>query len=703
MPVKLRLEIEGMTCAACQSFVEKALREQPGVQTANVNLMLNEATVEFDEELVTSEQLLSAVEDTGYGAKIPVASRSLVAAEDERGQRLQAEFESLRNKALPSLAAGLVMMAAMPFVGHDAGWWAWTQWGIATIVAVWAGRSFYVKAWGAVRHGRADMNVLVAMGTGAAYVMSAASTLWPHWFHAHGMMPQIYFEAVVFIIALVLVGKMLEARAKRQTSVALQQLAALQPKRATVRRDGTEIEIAVEALERGDLLLVRPGDGIAADGEVVEGDSSVDESMLTGESLPVEKLPGAKVYGGTTNGQGALVVRVGNSGGESALEQIIRVLRDAQSDKAPVQALADRVSAIFVPVVIVIAALSFGAWLWLGGVDAMRAGVIAVAVLVISCPCAMGLAVPTAILASTGRAARMGILIRGGEALERLGGVEVVVLDKTGTITEGKPRVTEILGPVEEILHFAGSVEAKSEHPLAKAIVAESHSRGIALSAVNQFRAEPGVGVSGEVDGKQVQVEAAARRGGIRVLVDGKEIGQLTLADGVKPSSKGAIARLRADGLRVVMLSGDREEAARAIAAEVGIEEVIAGVLPAGKVDAIARLQQGGVKVAMVGDGLNDAPALEKADVGIAMAAGTDLALEAGDVALLRGDLNGVPDGIELSRRTMRIMWQNLGWAFIYNIVGIPIAALGLLNPVFAAAAMALSSVSVVLNSLRLR
>ncbi len=703
MPVKLRLEIEGMTCAACQSFVEKALREQPGVQTANVNLMLNEATVEFDEELVTSEQLLAAVEDTGYGAKIPVASRSLVAAEDERGQRLQAEFESLRNKALPSLAAGLVMMAAMPFVGHDAGWWAWTQWGIATIVAVWAGRSFYVKAWAAVRHGRADMNVLVAMGTGAAYVMSAASTLWPHWFHAHGMMPQIYFEAVVFIIALVLVGKMLEARAKRQTSVALQQLAALQPKRATVRRDGTEIEIAVEALERGDLLLVRPGDGIAADGEVVEGNSSVDESMLTGESLPVEKLPGAKVYGGTTNGQGALVVRVGNSGGESALEQIIRVLRDAQSDKAPVQALADRVSAIFVPVVIGIAALSFGAWLWLGGVDAMRAGVIAVAVLVISCPCAMGLAVPTAILASTGRAARMGILIRGGEALEKLGGVEVVVLDKTGTITEGKPRVTEILGPAEEILHFAGSVEAKSEHPLAKAIVAESHSRGIALSAVNQFRAEPGVGVSGEVDGKQVQVEAAARRGGIRVLVDGKELGQLTLADGVKPGSKGAIARLRADGLRVVMLSGDREEAARAIAGEVGIEEVIAGVLPAGKVDAIARLQAGGVKVAMVGDGLNDAPALEKADVGIAMAAGTDLALEAGDVALLRGDLNGVPDGIELSRRTMRIMWQNLGWAFIYNIVGIPIAALGLLNPVFAAAAMALSSVSVVLNSLRLR
>jgi Cu+-exporting ATPase len=422
--------------------------------------------------------------------------------------------------------------------------------------------------------------------------------------------------------------------------------------------------------------------------------------MLTGESLPVEKVVGGRVYGGTTNGQGGLLVRVNTVGAESVLEQIVRVLREAQGDKAPVQALADRVSAVFVPVVVGIALLSGLVWGLVGGADLVRATVIAVAVLVISCPCAMGLAVPTAILASTGRAARMGILIRSGEALERLGEVGIVVLDKTGTITQGKPKVTEVIG---EVLGLAASVEALSEHPLARAIVEEAKVRGLVLEPVSGFVAKPGVGVAGVVGGRLVEVVAAERRGGVSVLVDGVEVGGLTLADAVKETSREAVGRLRAMGLRVVMLSGDREEAARAVAALVGIDEVVAGVLPAGKVEAVGRLQAGGVKVAMVGDGLNDAPALEKADVGIAMASGSDLAIEAGDVALLRGDLRGVADAIELSRRTMRVMRQNLGWAFVYNVVGIPVATLGLLNPVVAAGAMALSSVSVVLNSLRLR
>jgi Cu+-exporting ATPase len=700
LKLRVELQIEGMTCAACSSFVEKTLVEQAGVSRASVNLMMNQAVVEFDPGVVSAEQLRLAVEETGYGASMPVVGRTAVEEEDAREVTLAAEYGELRVRALGSLCVGLAMMGAMPFAGHELGWWAWTQMVLALGVAGWAGRGFYVKGFAAVRQGRADMNVLVAMGTGAAFLISAASLVWPHWFHSRGMMPQIYFEAVVFIIALVLVGKMLEARAKRQTSVALQQLAALQPKRATVRREGVEMELGIGELRRGDLLVVRPGERIGADGEVVGGGSSVDESMLTGESLPVEKVVGGRVYGGTTNGQGGLLVRVNTVGAESVLEQIVRVLREAQGDKAPVQALADRVSAVFVPVVVAIALLSGLLWALMGGADLVRATVIAVAVLVISCPCAMGLAVPTAILASTGRAARMGILIRSGEALERLGEVGIVVLDKTGTITQGKPKVTEVIG---EVLGLAASVEALSEHPLARAIVEEAKVRGLVLEPVSGFVAKPGVGVAGVVGGRLVEVVAAERRGGVSVLVDGVEVGGLTLADAVKETSREAVGRLRAMGLRVVMLSGDREEAARAVAALVGIDEVVAGVLPSGKVEAVGRLQAGGVKVAMVGDGLNDAPALEKADVGIAMASGSDLAIEAGDVALLRGDLQGVVEAIELSRRTMRVMRQNLGWAFVYNVVGIPVAALGLLNPVVAAGAMALSSVSVVLNSLRLR
>jgi Cu+-exporting ATPase len=689
-----------MTCAACQNFVEKTLREQPGVAHASVNLMLNQAVVEFDPEVVSPEQLRAAVEETGYGARIEAPGVDVFAQEDARGQALEAEYVALRRRALPSLATGAVMMAAMPLAGHEVGWWAWVQMLLALAVAVGAGRSFYVKAWSAVRHRAADMNVLVALGTGAAFAISLASLLWPHWFHMHGMMPQIYFEAVVFIIALVLVGKMLEARAKRQTSLALEQLVALQPKRVVVRRGEEEVEIAADAVQRGDLMLVKPGERVGADGVVMEGASSVDESMLTGESLPVEKSPGARVYGGTTNLHGAILVRVGAEGGESLLAGIVRALREAQTDKAPVQALADRVSAVFVPAVVIAAMVAAAAWMIWGGADMVRAAVVAVAVLVISCPCAMGLAVPTAILAATGRAARMGILIRSGEALERLGEVTVAVLDKTGTITAGKPKVVRVEG---EVLQLAASVEALSEHPLARAVVEEARTRGVALCEVSEFLATPGVGVRGVVDGHVVEMKAGEEAGEIAVWVDGAQAGSIVVADVLKPGSQAAIARMREMGLRVVLLSGDKEKAARAIAAQVGIQEVIAGVLPAGKADVVGRLQSGGARVLMVGDGLNDAPALERADVGVVMASGSDLAIAAGDVALLRSELGGVVEAIELSRRTMRVMRQNLFWAFLYNAIGIPVAALGMLSPVMAAAAMALSSVSVVLNSLRLR
>lgn len=687
MSAKAQLEIEGMTCAACQSFVEKTLAGQNGVTRASVNLLLNQASIEFDPAIVTAEALAKVVSKTGYEARIGVAASTPTSTDS---------FASVWG----SLAVGIVMMIAMPLLGHEARWWVWTQMGLALLVMVGAGRQFYVKAWTALRQGRADMNVLVALGTGAAFALSSFAAVRPEWFHERGMMPQVYFEAVVLILALVLVGKMLEERAKRQTSAALRQLVDLQPKRATVRREGVEIEIAAEDLRRGDLLLVRPGDRIAADGEVVEGAGSVDESMLTGESLPIEKRVGGKVYGGTTNGYGSMLVRVSAEGGESLLGQIVRVLREAQGQKAPVQALADRVSAVFVPVVVAISVLSAVLWVAVGGVDWAHALVVGVAVLVISCPCAMGLAVPTAILASTGRAARMGILIKGGEALERLGEVSVVVLDKTGTITKGTPSVVRVTG---DVLGLAASLEAKSEHPLAMAIVREATVQGMEMRAVTDFVAEPGVGVRGVVEGKRVEVASGAEAGAVKVLVDGEEAGMIWLADEVKETSAGAVARMRAMGLRVVMLSGDREDAARSVAAAVGIDEVIAGVRPAGKVEAVARLQAGGARVAMVGDGLNDAPALEKADVGIAMAKGADLAIEAGDVALLRGDLNGVAEAIELSRRTMRVMRQNLFWAFLYNVVGIPVAALGLLNPVVAAGAMAMSSISVMLNSLRLR
>jgi Cu+-exporting ATPase len=637
---------------------------------------------------------------------------------------------------------------------------------LTTLVMMWAGRHFYVGAWKAFRHHSANMDTLIAVGTGAAYLYSIIATVAPGFFTARGVVPDIYYEAVIFIIALVLLGNALEARAKRQTSAALRRLASLQPKTARVLRHGpqgpAEIDVSIDDVRAGDTIVVRPGERIPVDGDVVDGRSAVDESMLTGESVPIEKESGDRVFGGTINRTGSVRVRATTLGADSALSRIVTLMRDAQASRAPIQHLADRISAVFVPVVISIAVATFVAWFIAvsppAGTAAVRGFAAAVSVLIIACPCAMGLAVPTAIMVATGKGAELGVLIKGGEALERARDIDTVVLDKTGTVTMGRPTVVDVvrpssaeqspgskvLGPRVDILALVASLERLSEHPLADAIVTDARERELELSHPEHFESISGCGVVGVVDGVQVIAgnESLMRDRGIdvatlrtdaeRLASEGKtpvfaavrhpgprtsdlgpgtlDLALLAIADPIKPTAARAVERLRAMRLRVVMLTGDNRRTAEAVARDVGIDHVVAEVLPAGKVAEVQRLQGEGRVVAMVGDGINDAPALAQADVGIAMGTGTDIAGEAGDVVLMRGDPESVADAIRLARRTMRTMKQNLFWAFVYNVVGIPVAA-GVLYPVFgfllspilASAAMAMSSVSVVGNSLRLR
>jgi Cu+-exporting ATPase len=600
---------------------------------------------------------------------------------------------------------------------------------------IWAGRRFYVKAWAALKHRTSDMNTLIALGTGAAFLYSAAVTLAPSFFTGHGVTAGVYYETVVLIIGLILTGNALESRAKMRTTQALRKLAGLQPDTARIERDGHETQIAIAAVRAGDVVLIRPGERIPVDGTVMEGRSSVDESMLTGESIPVEKEPGGSVIGGTINQSGFLKISATTLGAASTLGRIVRLLRDAQSSRAPVQRLADRISAVFVPTVVVIASITLGAWITLAGTDAfVRALSASITVLVIACPCAMGLAVPTAVMAATGRAAQNGILIKGGEPLQKLQAVDTVVLDKTGTVTQGKPSVTAIHvieGEESQIVRLGASLESRSEHPLGEAIVAYARGAGIALAAVTDFESLPGQGAKGVVEGVTVAagnarlfqelniatgpaeslIAALAEQGQTPVLIalDGRIAAVFAIADRVKPSSKSAIDDMKRLGLNLVLLTGDHQRTAEAIAAQIGVRNVVAGVLPEGKVEEVRRLQHEGRVVAMVGDGVNDAPVLAQADVGIAMATGSEIAMEAGDVTLMNAQLTSVLDVLHLARKTMRIMKQNLFWAFAYNVIGIPIAA-GVLYPLFglqlspaiASGAMALSSVSVVTNSLRL-
>ncbi len=731
-----RIPVTGMTCAACQARVQRSLQKQPGVADASVNLMMGTATVTYDADAVTPGALVAVIEGAGYGAELPRDDRSAFEEQEARDRATAEEFETLKRKAIVSGVVGLAAMAAMP-VMHAAMWLTWVLLVVTGAIMATAGQHFYVRAWKALRHRSADMNTLVALGTGAAFLYSVIATVAPGFFTSRGVSADVYYEAVILIIAFILTGNAFEARAKRNTATALRALVQLQPKTARVLRNGEPKDLPVEAVTAGDIVLVRPGERVPVDGTVTDGESAVDESMLTGESLPVAKRVGDRVIGGTINRAGAFQLQATTLGEDSMLAQIVRLMRDAQGSRAPIQALADRISAVFVPVVVVIALLTFAAWSLLAGEGAMVRGfAAAVTVLIIACPCAMGLAVPTAVMVATGKGAELGVLIKGGEALQRAGDISTIVLDKTGTVTEGRPTVTDIVvqpGVVElELLGQVAALEARSEHPLAEAIVHAAKARGAVHAAVEGFESVTGKGVVGVVDGAALAVGNAAlmadyaidvaplaadaarlgdaARTPMFVARDGALVALLAVADPIRETSRAAIRAMHDAGLTVVMLTGDTERTAAAIAREAGIERVVAGVLPEGKVGEVKRLQAEGRVVAMVGDGINDAPALAQADIGMAIGTGTDIAAEAADVVLMRGDLRAAVHAVALSRRTMATMRQNLFWAFIYNVIGIPVAAgvlypaFGLLlTPVLASAAMAFSSVSVVTNSLRLR
>ncbi len=773
------LHVQGLDMAPSGVPVEKQLTSLTGVVSASANVATSSVRVEYLPESVTAEDMAEAIERAGYRLAQPIDVADPV--ERERIARAREYRTLLKRFAVAAVIAVISMVLSMPLMMMEsgaasidllhrlmmplthgilavfpflaemsAGTLRWVLLLLTIPVLAWSGRPFFRGAWSGALHGTTDMNTLIALGTGAAFLYSAVATIVPSVFTRVGLPPDVYFEAVSMIIALILLGKVLEARAKGSTSDAIRALMGLQPKTARVLVDGLERDVDITALEVDDIIVVRPGEKVAVDGVVESGRSTVDESMLTGESLPVEKGPGDEVVGGTINGSGSLRFRATRVGRDTALAQIVRLVQQAQGSRAPIQRLADRVAGVFVPIVIGIALLAFIVWLLFGPDPSfVFATVSFVTVLIIACPCALGLATPTAVMVGTGGAAERGILFRNAESLETARDVGVVVLDKTGTVTEGRPALVggavvndrdfiEIgrdrsAGPVAEVLRLAASAERGSEHPLGAAIMDAARDAGLVLSEPESFLSHGGRGVQAVIDGRGIAIgnralmedwavdvsmlEQTARdwasRGAtpVFVAVDGRALGVLAVADPAKPTSRAAVAKLRELGIDVWMLTGDNEATARAVARDIGIDNVIAEVLPQDKARTVKRLQkETGRLVAMVGDGVNDAPALAQADIGFAIGSGTDVALEASDVTLVGGDPGAVATALEVSRRTMRVIRQNLFWAFIYNMIGIPIAA-GvlypvsgvLLSPVIASAAMALSSVSVVSNSLRLR
>ena len=727
---EVTLTLGGMHCAACVARVERALQTVPGVEQARVNLATRQARVKYDAQQATVEALKAAIQEAGYEVEDWF--------KEERRPPPSPELEArkMRQRFLLALAFSLpVFLGSMvhplpKWLGVSHQTWFLVLLVLTTPVLFYAGAPFFSGALSAARHGATNMDTLVALGTSAAYGYSAWVTLAPHTVVPAGQAAGVYFDTTAMIITFIILGRWLEARSRGRASEAIRRLFALAPPNARVRRNGQEMEVPLEQVMVGDLVLVRPGEKIPVDGIVVEGTSAVDESMLTGESLPVAKEAGAEVWGATLNQRGFLMFQATRVGRDMVLSQIIRLVEEAQTAKAPIERLVDKVAGIFVPVVMGIGALTFASWLYFGPPPALtRALVSMVAVLIIACPCALGLATPTAVMVGSGRGAELGILMRGGEPLERAYRLTTVVFDKTGTLTRGRPQVTDIQAwggwSEAQVLAWAAALEEKSEHPLAEAITRAAAQQNLALPPVADFQALPGLGVTANLEGQEVLLgnltflaqknlpvqelanhqNRLAQEGKTAVFlaVSGAPVGLLAAADTVKPGASENVAALKDMGLKVLLLSGDNRLAVTAVARSVGISEVLAEVLPGDKARKVAELQATGEVVAMVGDGINDAPALAQADVGIALGTGADVALEAADLTLIRDDLNLIPQAIRLSRQMMRIIRQNLFWAFCYNTLALPAAALGLLNPAIAAAAMALSSVSLVTNSLRLR
>ena len=725
---KAEFIITGMTCAACSTRIEKGLNKIVGVAFANVNLALEKATIEFNPSEVTIAEIIAKVEKLGYGAHQKKDDTEQV---DHREKAIKDQKRKFIISAILSLPLLWTMVGHFSFTSFlyvpDFLMNPWIQLILATPVQFIIGKQFYVGAYKSLRNGSANMDVLVVMGTSAAYFYSVYQAIITA---GTNHSPHLYFETSAVLITLIILGKLFEAKAKGRSSEAIKKLMGLQAKTAIVLREGIEKEIPLEEVVIGDTILVKPGEKIPVDGEVLEGMSAVDESMLTGESLPVDKNTGDVLYGSTINKNGFIKMIATKVGRDTALAQIIKVVEDAQGSKAPIQRMADQISGIFVPIVIGIAILTFLVWIiWVQPGEFTPALEVLIAVLVIACPCALGLATPTSIMAGSGRAAEFGILFKGGEHLEQTQSIDTVVVDKTGTVTHGKPVLTDVVlvaGQVEEkFLSLIGAAEKQSEHPLAQAIVEGIQDKGIELGKVQFFEAIPGYGVQATVSGQAVVIgtrklmqqygieiqsvlptmEKLESNGKTAMLaaINGQYAGLVAVADTIKDTSAEAVRRLKEMGIKVIMMTGDNERTAQAIGKEVGVDAVIAEVLPEGKAEEVKKLQAAGRKVAMVGDGINDAPALATANIGMAIGTGTDVAMEAADVTLIRGDLNSIADAILMSRKTMRNIKQNLFWAFGYNTLGIPIAAIGLLAPWVAGAAMAFSSVSVVLNALRLQ